>query len=702
MSIPYPDKPWEDKQFFSYQANDGSKVTGIYNSSKNAWTFSRSMELADGGGSTPGGVVTTVDVRTVGQRPDDPNVSPFSTDPSTIGTQRDINWWLYDRVIELDESLANVNVSRLRGEWKYSNGPLVEGVFQQFNGDSHEQYFINVEKIVFSKFDSLGVSHDFDNVGEGDLIEILSTVGEDYGLFVVVSVNDIGTGVEIEVAHDRSIGLMPFNGTAKIKIFNTDSIPDRPPIISDTAPDEHPSFPGFPLEEGDFWYSTNLLELYIWYNDAWFPTALPASGVSEETFTYSINRINSIIEEVYLKNINQDNRLDTLEENIVELEEEIDAIAPSNERGEWNFNPAGIASPGYYAFLDGSTQPTDRFDGAATIYVSTRDADSVTHSFNNHQAGEYLQIFNKEGDGYGLYQITDIDDNSSSPNPFFAFTVDFVRSLVTVPKAAGRGRFKFFSIADGDPEAYVLKTGDEMEGNLKFKNNFQVQTRYINSGQDSNLSIQRKGETKILVGSENVQLQKPIKFVESSFATADEHAIHKGYVDEKYAELLAKIEELEMASGGAENYRLRLQTRNYGSSSNIGDWLEFNSCFTSVTAPSAWKNLDIDAVSGQDGYFYVCFPDDTYSMNSSGTLHVAKEFDGSYSFYDSDRHVLKLAVSNAEKCPDEYSNNKNIWRCNIQPDFYRTSYNESTLGAFSDREYLYVTFGGGSLTKVTP
>ena len=79
-------------------------------------------------------------------------------------------------------------------------------------------------------------------------------------------------------------------------------------------------------------------------------------------------------------------------------------------------------------------------------------------------------------------------------------------------------------------------------------------------------------------------------------------------------------------------------------------------------------------------------------MNSTGTLHVIKEFDGSYATYDTDKHTLKLAVSNAEKCPDEYRNNKNIWRCTIQPDFYRVTYNTSTLGSFSDREYLYVTF----------
>ena len=29
---------------------------------------------------------------------------------------------------------------------------------------------------------------------------------------------------------------------------------DRPPIFSDSAPTEHPKFPGKPLKEGDFWF----------------------------------------------------------------------------------------------------------------------------------------------------------------------------------------------------------------------------------------------------------------------------------------------------------------------------------------------------------------------------------------------------------------------------------------------------------------
>ena len=566
MSIPYPAKPWEDEQVFSYQANDGSKVTGIYNSSKNAWTFSRSMG-DQGGGITPGGVVTTADVRTVNQRPNEqPNVEPFSENPVGSNVQRDVNWWLFDEI----NSILYVD--------------------------------------------------------------------------------------------------------------------NQPPVANNNT------------HGNKFWYDTDRLELFVWYRETWLPASPEyTGGISEETFTYTVNRIYSLTDEIYLKNIQQDNRLDVIEENIVELEEEIDAIAPSNERGEWNFNPLGVASPGNYAFLDGSTQPTERFDGAAIIYVSTRDADSVTHSFSNHRAGEYLQIFNKENDGYGLYQITDIDDNSSSPNPFFAFTVDFVRSLVSVPKAVNRGRFKFFTIAEGDPGAYVLRTGDEMEGNLKFKDNNQVQTRYLNSGEDSNLQIQRKGETKILVGSDNVQMQKPIKFVASSFATANEHAIHKGYVDEQIAELLAKIEELEMSGGQPENIRIETFKVAYprsGNSTPMWKQIGFNELITSstpwyVSSQQNWRQADF--------YFYICLPNE-YQMNPTGGYIISQPESGRY---PRNSDVCNMTFDAVESHPlQDNSTTHTVWKLGQIPTDHKGTGN--VLQEFPVQSSVVLTFYGGSMTKVTP
>ena len=74
------------------------------------------------------------------------------------------------------------------------------------------------------------------------------------------------------------------------------------------------------------------------------PTVAPTVGFDGvRRLLYRLNRIYSITDEIYLKNLEQDGRLDVLEENIGELEEEIEAIAPSNERGEWIFNAAGYS-----------------------------------------------------------------------------------------------------------------------------------------------------------------------------------------------------------------------------------------------------------------------------------------------------------------------------------------------------------------------
>jgi hypothetical protein len=95
MSIPYPNKPWNDGQSFQYIANDGTQVIGTYNASKNAWTFARARE--DGGGAS--GIITTANVVTLNSRPTDIN-NPFSlsSDPSDVVNQQEANWWLYEHL----------------------------------------------------------------------------------------------------------------------------------------------------------------------------------------------------------------------------------------------------------------------------------------------------------------------------------------------------------------------------------------------------------------------------------------------------------------------------------------------------------------------------------------------------------------------------------------------------------------------------
>ena len=66
--------------------------------------------------------------------------------------------------------------------------------------------------------------------------------------------------------------------------------------------------------------------------------SLPESNISDEVLTYTVGQIQRTLDEVYLKNIQQDDRLTANENDIIELEEEIEALAPSLERGQWNYN----------------------------------------------------------------------------------------------------------------------------------------------------------------------------------------------------------------------------------------------------------------------------------------------------------------------------------------------------------------------------
>jgi len=58
--IPYPDKPWEDGQQFTYIDKNGEEVVGTYDAGKNAWSFTRLSEEGGGGGGGVAGVSSII------------------------------------------------------------------------------------------------------------------------------------------------------------------------------------------------------------------------------------------------------------------------------------------------------------------------------------------------------------------------------------------------------------------------------------------------------------------------------------------------------------------------------------------------------------------------------------------------------------------------------------------------------------------
>ena len=90
-----------------------------------------------------------------------------------------------------------------------------------------------------------------------------------------------------------------------------------------------------------------------------------------------------------------------------------------------------------------------------------------------------------------------------------------------------------------DTSNFVKKTGDTMSGALNVNNEVKAQhlkSTKVDSGSNSNLSIQRNNDTKILVAStENVSYQ-PLRYNSDYNLNNDRHLITKGYVDDLVGE----------------------------------------------------------------------------------------------------------------------------------------------------------------------
>ena len=425
-----------------------------------------------------------------------------------------------------------------------------------------------------------------------------------------------------------------------------------------------------------FWYDTTILDLFIWHNSAWFPTSASSAdyGLEIEQFQYEVNRLQALLDELYLFTQTTNERLDGIDNDIIELEEEIEALAPSLERGQWTYNPLGSAGIGQYALYDSSGNITSDFNSVATIFINTVDSNSVTHGFDDVSDGSYLEIFEDTDADFGLFQITDVDDQTGGNTSFWSLTVDFVKSNSLTSTADGLARFKIFELAEAaDPTSFVMKAGDNMEGTLDMKGE-TGRHKIINL---STPTSDFHAANKIYVDDQDTELQT--------------------YVDDKIAELLAKIEELEMAGGIPENYQLQLLNKSSRTSGKIGDGINANQILSCTQRSfNDWSGSNTNSFGLGNRHMFICLSDD-YQFNS-GFMTISG-YDSSDQYSRSD-YSATCSISEVEVCPPEYASGKNIYRAKVQFDGWKKN-DSSAYPGWSNETQVYVTFTGGSLTKVS-
>jgi len=173
------------------------------------------------------------------------------------------------------------------------------------------------------------------------------------------------------------------------------------------------------------------------------------------------------------------NLSDQVEENkqdILELEEEIEAIAPSFDRGEWDFNepetlPSEPLAKTYHILNEEGGIALDYANTHKVVFSNTDVHDDV-HTWADVEVGQYLEMFDERDGEFLLAKV----DSIQIEERFASFEVTVQKSDGGPRGAEGdddyshRVRVKFFTIAaDVDLSAYMPVSGGTFTGDVGFR-----------------------------------------------------------------------------------------------------------------------------------------------------------------------------------------------------------------------------------------
>ena len=178
---------------------------------------------------------------------------------------------------------------------------------------------------------------------------------------------------------------------------------------------------------------------------------------------------------------------------LIDLQEEIDAIAPSLEKGAWewdpNLNVSRPPDPGKYYLLRGvfpTWQITDEYTLADAAVFHIRDMNGTNHENwdtilgdpNDPDDDKLILLFDKPDPDKCLGKIHNIYDIGETNNPFGTAAIVEFHRIEAEGKPSNRqdddGKYItyvniFQEPSGGDASEFVLKKGDEMTGELNLR-----------------------------------------------------------------------------------------------------------------------------------------------------------------------------------------------------------------------------------------
>ena len=352
--------------------------------------------------------------------------------------------------------------------------------------------------------------------------------------------------------------------------------------VSDTVPRP-------PYQVGQLWFSTNPdeLTLYIYDGAVWVPAAPPVSLDGIET---DITNIQGEIDNVYsqvnatkldvfqtasdlnfaVEETKKDQ--DRQDSQIIELEEEIESLAPSFDRGKWKLAELGegvTLSAGEYAMGIGANReyceemyaqclseidgnPTDNptesancnriandcfeavekgteyfindWSHATLLHFHRTDSDGKNHTFTDYAVGKFIDLFDQGDSGFAVFEIT------TAPEQTGEVYIIGVKPVQHQGEASGLARLKVFEMAAGDPTGYIRKGSVSNDGTEETMQEFLYGTRLDFKGNTSFIRIKDKAW---LGAYENTKLKakmSPLGLFNMADQPPADDAHHKNWV----------------------------------------------------------------------------------------------------------------------------------------------------------------------------
>ena len=180
----------------------------------------------------------------------------------------------------------------------------------------------------------------------------------------------------------------------------------------------------------------------------------------------------------------QDVQIEKNKQNIIELEEEIEAIAPSFDRGEWDYKEPSLATDlpaeGNYFILDASGNSITSFANAHEVLFNNKDVYGAIHTWGTVEVGQYLELFDSVDGEYLLAKIEKITLESGA----IRFEVTPQQSDGNAGGGSPRVRIKIFEISGVDVDTLMPKSGGTFTGLVKHKKEVVMEptlpSRFIN------------------------------------------------------------------------------------------------------------------------------------------------------------------------------------------------------------------------------